>query len=98
MTEAPHSSQPGPMTTTLDEGSGGLYPFLGCTAGQYMTRVSLVLLKSGHIGAGQKDVRGRIGIAGREVGSLRNHSHIVSVVSNSVNQTLVVTLSSVESD
>ena len=36
MTEAPQSSQPGPTTTTLDEGSGGLYRFLGCTAGQYM--------------------------------------------------------------
>ena len=38
MTEAPQSSRPGPMTTTLDEGSGGLYRFLGCTADQYMTR------------------------------------------------------------
>jgi CBS domain-containing protein len=38
MTEAPQSNQPGPTTTTLDDGSGGLYRFLGCTAGQYMTR------------------------------------------------------------
>ncbi len=39
MTEAPQSSQPGPTTTTLDDGSGGLYRFLDCTAGQYMARV-----------------------------------------------------------
>ena len=37
MTEAPQSRQSGPMTA-LDEGSGGLYRFLGCTADQYMTR------------------------------------------------------------
>ena len=36
MTEAPQSRQSGPMTA-LDEGSGGLYRFLGCTADQYMT-------------------------------------------------------------